>query len=189
MHFWTKYVKMERFEKFIKIILKNECGRGNGYVNDKDDKGGETIYGITRRNHADLTIWSSLDQLSTLKEKRAYKPNKEEMEEVYEVYRRQYYNKLQCDYFDCENLALQLFDFGVNAGISRSARMLQNILHINEDGIVGLQTVTTANLKKCSEILDMFKTKRKEYYVKISKKGNNQKFLKGWLNRIEKTFV
>lgn len=180
---------MERFEKFIKIILKNECGRGNGYVNDKDDKGGETVYGITRINHADLTIWSSLDQLSTLKEKRAYKPNKEEMEEVYEVYRRQYYKKLQCDYFDCENLALQLFDFGVNAGISRSARMLQNILHINEDGIVGLQTVTTANLKKCSEILDMFKTKRKEYYVKISKKGNNQKFLKGWLNRIEKTFV
>ena len=53
----------ENFELFIRIILRNECGSGNGYVNDKDDSGGETIYGITRRNHPELKIWNSIDQL------------------------------------------------------------------------------------------------------------------------------
>ena len=75
----------ERFRKLIKVVLKNECGNGNGYVNDKDDAGGVTVYGITRRNHPDLIIWKSLDDISTVRERKRYKPSKEEMDEVYDI--------------------------------------------------------------------------------------------------------
>lgn len=175
------------FELFIRIILQNECGNGNGYVDDRDDKGGETIYGITRRNYPDLIIWKSLDDISTVREKKRYKPSKEEMEEVRMIYYRKYYRKLQCDYFNDDCLALQLFDMSVNAGTSTAAKLLQEVLGITKDGIVGEQTVHTANIQK--RVCDKYKERRKEYYMAISKKGNNAKFLKGWLRRVDKTKI
>ena len=175
------------FELFFKIILGNECGSGNGYVNDKDDRGGETIYGITRRNHPELKIWKSIDQLPTVKEKKAYRANKEEMEEVKMVYYRKYYRKLQCDYFNDDCLSLQLFDMGVNAGISTAAKLLQEVLGITKDGIVGEQTVHTANVQK--RVCEKYKEMRKKYYITIAKKGNNAKYLKGWLRRVDKTKI
>lgn len=177
----------ERFRKLIKVVLKNECGNGNGYVNDKDDKGGETIYGITRRNHPELKIWNSIDQLPTIREKKAYRANKVEMEAVEMIYYRKYYRKLQCDYFDDDCLSLQLFDMGVNAGVSTAAKLLQEVLGVTKDGIVGEQTITTANLKR--NVTEAYKERRKEYYMAVSKKGNNAKYLKGWLRRVDKTRI
>lgn len=175
------------FELFIKIILQNECGSGNGYVNDKNDSGGQTIYGITRRNHPELKIWKSIDQLPTVREKRAYRANKEEMEEIKMVYYRKYYRKLQCDYFNDDCLSLQLFDMGVNAGTSMATKLLQEVLGITKDGIVGEQTITTANLKR--NVTEAYKEKRREYYKSIARKGNNAKFLQGWLRRVDKTKI
>jgi lysozyme family protein len=42
------------FDKAIEIILKHE----GGYVNDPDDPGGETKFGITKRNYPTLNIKS-----------------------------------------------------------------------------------------------------------------------------------
>lgn len=177
----------ERFRKLIKVVLKNECGNGNGYVNDKDDSGGETVYGITRRNHPEFKIWNSIDQLPTVREKKAYRANNEEMEEVKMIYYRKYYLKLQCDYFSDDSLSLQLFDMGVNAGVSTAAKLLQEVLGVTKDGIVGEQTITTANLKR--NVTEAYKERRKEYYMAVSKKGNNAKYLKGWLRRVDKTRI
>ena len=174
------------FELFTRIILQNECGSGNGYINDKDDRGGQTIYGITRRNHPELKIWNSIDQLPTVKEKKAYRANKEEIEEVRMIYWK-YYRKLQCDNFNNDCLALQLFDMSVNAGTVTAAKLLQEVLGITKDGIVGEQTITTANLKR--NVTEAYKEKRREYYKSIARKGNNAKYLKGWLRRVDRTKI
>ena len=76
---------------------------------------------------------------------------------------------------------------GVNAGISTAAKLLQEVLGITKDGIVGEQTVHTANVQK--KVCDKYKERRKEYYMAISKKGNNVKYLKGWLRRVDKTKI
>lgn len=175
----------ERFRKLIKVVLKNECGNGNGYVNDKDDAGGVTVYGITRRNHPDLIIWKSLDDISTVREKKRYKPSKEEMDEVYDTYYILYYRRPNIERIEDDELCLQVFDMGVNAGTSRAIRMLQETLSIRVDGICGEQTITTANLKR--NVTEAYKEKRREYYKSIARKGNNRKFLKGWLNRVDNT--
>ena len=44
--------------KLVPHILKFE----GGYVNDKDDKGGETFMGITRKNHPNLKMWDIVDK-------------------------------------------------------------------------------------------------------------------------------
>ena len=41
---------MADFLKAFNKIIVNE----GGYVNDKDDKGGETFMGITRKNHPNI---------------------------------------------------------------------------------------------------------------------------------------
>lgn len=166
-----------KFEKLVKIIHKLE----GGYVNDPDDKGGQTIIGITRKNHPTLAVWTSLDSLSTVKEKKAYKPTDNELNEINEVYRKHYYDKLKCDHFNNELLSAHLFAFGVNAGVSRAAQKLQKVLGIKQDGIVGSQTISTANIK--TNVTNAYIMEIQNYYTSIAK-GSQTKFLKGWMARI-----
>ena len=44
-------------EEFDKLIFVE-----GGYVNDKDDKGGETFMGITRKNHPTAAVWEIIDE-------------------------------------------------------------------------------------------------------------------------------
>ena len=54
---------MADFEKGFKKIIANE----GGYVNDKDDKGGETFMGITRKNHPNILLWGIIDDYIDIK--------------------------------------------------------------------------------------------------------------------------
>lgn len=174
----------ERFLKFIKIVLKFENGSSAcGYVNDPDDKGGETVSGICRKNYPNLKIWKSLDEKDTLRKKQLYKPSEKEWNEIYATYHKEYYRKIQGDYYNDENLALNVFDMAVNSGALNAIKMLQRLLHINVDGIVGKQTIKTSNNKK--GVCEAYRNERRNYYKTIARKGRNSKFLKGWLKRVD----
>lgn len=170
----------DTFNKWFKLIQHFE----GGYANDPDDRGGMTYMGLCKKFFPDLTVWQSLQMLKTVKEKKQYKPTDEELEEIKYVYYREFWKKIKGDYFKDERLIFQVADFAVNAGIMTSIKLLQRLLHVTVDGIVGLQTVTTANNYK--HILQAFIQERKRYYETIANKGNNRKFLKGWLNRVDK---
>ena len=71
----------------------------------------------------------------------------------------------------------------VNSGVVNAIKMLQRLLHINVDGIVGKQTITKDNNKH--GVCEAYRNERRNYYKAIARKGNNSKFLKGWLNRVE----
>lgn len=174
----------ERFFKLIKIVLKFENGSSScGYVNDHDDKGEETVSGICRKNHPNLKIWKSLDEKDTIRKKQLYRPSDEEWDEIYDIYHKEYYIRIQGDYYNDTDLALNVFDMAVNSGAVNAIKMLQRLLHINIDGIVGKQTITTANNKK--GVCEAYMNERRNYYRTIARKGNNSKFLKGWLNRVD----
>lgn len=67
------------------------------------------------------------------------------------------------------NLQYQIFDHAVNAGLSRSQKLYNDTLIAENQ-------------------LEAFKQARRDYYTKISKNGQNAKFLKGWLRRVEVKF-
>jgi lysozyme family protein len=93
----------DSFSKIIKQVLKNE----GGYVNDPDDLGGETKYGITKRRYPDLDI-KNLTK-----------------EEAVELYKRDFWIPLKMDSrFSDLKLAYQFFDFAVNAGIKNAEKVL-----------------------------------------------------------------
>jgi lysozyme family protein len=153
---------MTNFEKCISIILRNE----GGDVNDPDDPGGETNYGISKRAYPNLDIKNLT------------------IEQAKAIYLRDYWNPISLDHVWNVDNALQIFDFAVNAGLRKSVRTAQQITGITIDGIMG--NMTLGKINTCSDFLDKFKTARIDFYKSIAV-GNKQKFLKGWIKRVNDT--
>lgn len=173
-----------KFKTMFDISMFYEKGKLiNGYSNDKDDSGGETVFGLTRKNFPNLRIWASLDEQKGIVKKRGYKPTDEEYDEIMRTYEREFYMRLNIQYFQDEALAMQLFDFAINAGRSRAVKTLQRMMHINVDGICGMQTIATANVRHHKSVREDYRKNRIAFYQDIARKRNNQKFLKGWLKR------
>lgn len=102
---------MTAFDHALKLILKHE----GGYVNHPRDPGGETNLGVTKR------VWQRWVGRTDV-DMRALTPAK-----VAPLYKAQYWDKVRGDDFP-PALSLVLFDFGVNAGVSRAVKMLQRIV-------------------------------------------------------------
>lgn len=90
------------FESAIKIILAEE----GGYVNDPDDPGGETKYGISARAYPGVDIKNLT------------------LNQAIEIYRTDYWNRILK--FD-PALSLIALDCAVNQGVSFSNKVLAEI--------------------------------------------------------------
>jgi hypothetical protein len=90
------------FDKALDFVLRWE----GGYSNDKDDPGGETKFGISKRSYPEVNI-KDLTR-----------------EEAASIYRRDYWDTMLCD-SRSSDLALAVFDSAVNCGIARTAIWLE----------------------------------------------------------------
>jgi len=157
----------DRFNKFMDIILRAE----GGYVNDPDDLGGETKYGITKRRYPELDIQNLT------------------IDEAKELYYDDFFLDMNLQYIHNDLLALHVLDMGINAGRKTAIRLLQEILiGIPRDGVLGPVTcIALENAMTTTNIVDVYKAKRIQRYYYISTLRNNAKFLKGWVNRVNRT--
>lgn len=139
-----------------------------GYVCDKDDSGGETKYGISKKSYPNEDICNLT------------------LERAKEIYKRDYWDKCKCDQLpDC--LSVAVFDFAVNSGVKTSIKRLQVALGVTADGIIGNQTIGAANRMNPKKVLKDFIDLRTDYILGlIAQKPKNKKFKNGWLNRIER---
>lgn len=154
---------MAIFEEAVEIVLKHE----GGYVNDPKDPGGETKYGISKRAFPMIDIKALT------------------VENAKELYRVNYWNKINGDQLTNQMLAANIFDFAVNAGIVQSVKTIQRVLNIQADGICGKDTIAAINNFPNPKILnEQFAVKRFEYYKEIIQKNPGLSvFLKGWKAR------
>ncbi|MFZ4705405.1 MAG: glycoside hydrolase family 108 protein [Bacteroidales bacterium] len=173
-----------RFRKFMPIILEHE----GGFVNHKLDPGGATKYGISLRflktvgdQNNDGWLDGDLDHDGDvdIDDIRMLTP-----ETVRPFYQNNFYDPIKIDQFTHENLALQIFDFAVNAGTVRAVKTLQKVIKIKDDGIVGPLTIRTANVYESNMMFVMYKYERIDFYRILAKKNPaNQAFLEGWIRR------
>jgi lysozyme family protein len=155
---------MRKFDDYIKIILLHE----GGYINDPLDPGGETNYGISKRQYPNLDI-------KNLTEKQAS-----------DIYFNDYWTPMNLDILKDELLKLHLFDMGINAGIKSAIKLLQQIVSTKEDGILG--NITAERVNYILNIVELYKLKRIEYYNSLVLKNSKlKKFLNGWINRVNLT--
>lgn len=113
---------MSSFDRAFEIVV----GLEGGYVNDPNDPGGETLYGITRRDHPE-----------------AWAAGQPTIDQAKAIYQRDYWDEVKGDSLPWP-LALYVFDSAVNQGVSPAAKMLQRTLQTAQDGVIGRQTVSLA---------------------------------------------
>tara|TARA_Y100001963_G_C6523274_1_gene327640 strand:+ start:23 stop:496 length:474 start_codon:yes stop_codon:yes gene_type:complete len=151
------------FDEIIDKVLESE----GGYVNDKDDAGGETNMGISKKAYPDVDIKNL-----TLKEAK-------------QIYYEDYWVPSKA-----EQLPNQLreiyFDMVVNFGRRGAAKVLQsacngkNTYKIKVDGMVGTATIgASKNLEP-----DRLRAYRVLKFASIViKKPRQEKFWFGWFRR------
>jgi lysozyme family protein len=151
------------FMRCIEVVLRNE----GGYVNNPDDPAGETNMGITKARYPELDIKNITRN------------------QAIEIYFKDYWKPMNLlDIYD-ENLVLQIFDMGVNAGKRSAIKMAQRIVEAEPDGIIGPETLGLVNNYE-GDLVDLYRQERKKYYFTLARrKPQMQVFLKGWIRRID----
>ena len=166
-----------------------------GYVNDKLDSGGETYCGITRNANPKWEGWKIVDTYKPLKWNQRI-PNTELERLVIEIYDTKYYQAIKADKIDSDMIRTHLYDMAVNAGTGAAVKLLQKSINkiygiaIVIDGVIGNIALTYTNNKaKLNKLVNEFINQRREYYRNlVTIKPSNQKFLQGWLNRVDDKF-
>ena len=121
--------------EFIKAYKKLEVAEG-GYVNNPNDKGGETYKGIARKYNPDWVGWSVVDDIkkhhpTTFKGILKATPQLEKY--VQELYKIKYWNVLNLDNFKSQSIAEELFDTCVNCGRANAIKIVKKLVGKNND--------------------------------------------------------
>lgn len=108
---------MADFLTAYKITAKNE----GGYVDDLNDAGGETYCGITRKNFPHWTGWTEVDQHKPIKSGTII-PEIDLL--VEDFYRNNFWNPVNGNTITDQDLANQVYDMAVNAGVGEALKLM-----------------------------------------------------------------
>jgi len=136
-------------------------GNEGGYVNNPADPGGETNWGISKRQYPSVDIKNL---------------TKEEAEDIYY---RDFWQPLNLDTVHAWN-AFNIFDAAVNHGIPNAVRILQEALGIAPDGHFGPISQDALANHDDAQLAMRFIAARIEFWTKLSTWGT---FGRGWANR------
>ena len=150
----------------LALMLKSE-GR---FVNHPSDPGGMTNLGVTKKAW-EAWVKHPVDEA----EMRSLTP-----EIVAPFYKAQYWNPCKCDELPL-GVDYAVFDFAVNAGVSRASKTMQAALGTAADGIVGPATIGVATNADPDEFLEKFSAAKEQFYRNLP---TFEHFGKGWLRRV-----
>ena len=150
------------FDDIIEVVLHHE----GGYVNDPDDPGGETKYGVAKRSHPDVDI-ANLTK-----------------EGAKEIYKEHYWDRNKVESLS-EDLRHIYFDMCVNQGRGRAVKIMQRAANAKGadlvvDGGMGPKTIAAMDGVE----LDRVRAYRVKYYADlVTRKPDLEKFYFGWFRR------
>jgi lysozyme family protein len=159
------------FDRCLAFTLQAE----GGYVDDPADPGGATNMGITL---ATFRSWSDRpDAGATAVQDMGRRT-------AMAIYRMLYWNPLRADALP-GGVDLSVFDFGVNAGIFGSARLLQRALGFSgdeADGCIGPITLGATDKANPQTLIDDLAERQVAYYRGLE---DFPTFGNGWLARTQ----
>ena len=165
---------MNKFERIFDYLLKVE----GGYSNDKNDKGGKTKYGITEEDARDFGYKGDMQDLT-----KDFAKN---------IYLKKYYLGNMMDKVTNDKVALSICDWTVNSGKNgiKNAQIAINQLtnaNLDVDGIIGNKTLEALNAVDSEKFLEVYHSLQRIYYrAKVADDKTQERFLAGWLNRVQK---
>lgn len=149
----------QAFEKLI--------GHEGGYVNNPNDPGGETKYGVSKRAYPNVDIKNlTLDQAK-------------------DIYRRDYWNPVNCDAMP-DAVRFDLFDASVNSGNAQASKWLQQAAGVTADGKIGPRTLAAVNVTDGGVLHSKFNGYRLQFMTDLTTWSS---FGKGWARRIASNLI
>ena len=156
------------FERAFSLILELE----GGYVNDPDDPGGATKYGISKAANPDVDI----ENLTITQAK--------------QIYLTRYWKPYNVGLLP-PPIAVAVFACGVNIGMNVAIRYLQTTINwlallkgydtqLKVDGIIGGYTSAAAYKFQQNELLLEYLMRIVQHYNDIG----NKKYIRGWIKRV-----
>jgi lysozyme family protein len=151
----------EKFEKAMKFIRVVEGGK----FFHPNDPGGFTNMGLTQRDYPNL-------DLHNLTRKQAD-----------EIFYKDYWQKSSATHLPYPAY-ISYFDAVVNTGTSRANKILQGILGVEQDGIVGALTLKKLKDVDPKELAINLADGKQKFYVNLSAKNSRYRpFMRGWTRR------
>ena len=137
----------ENFDECLALLIAPD--REGGFVNHPKDPGGMTNMGVTKQ------AWEEwVGRSSTEKEMRSLKPAN-----IYSFYKRKYWDKVNGDLLPAK-VDYAVFDFAVNSGPGRAAKVLQRILGVKQDGDIGPVTLEKAASVDSKKLVEDYNAER-----------------------------
>lgn len=179
---------MATIKEIIDDVIKAEGG--DKYTNDPKDRGGATKWGITQTTAKAYGYTGDVKNMT--------------YDQAYKIYLDRFWHSPKFDEIDkrSHELAVAMFDFGVNSGQARPIKALQRALNslnlegksypdITVDGSIGRMTLSAldAFLKQRGTagaivLLNMVKSIRSVFLLELSEKQQSQeRFQFGWQSR------
>jgi len=179
-------------DKYFQIAFFKTIEHEAGYVNDPDDPGGETKFGISKRSYPEIDI----KNLGRKKARPIY---------LRDFWRKPRFNELATI---APDLAIKCFDLAVNCGTRTAIKMLQRAINtvcflemptcraakwrqllaeiisgnpVRVDGIIG--PITMQAIMSCPHdraLMAALKGEAYNHYRRL-----NPLYIPGWLNRLE----
>jgi lysozyme family protein len=166
---------MAHFDVFLPMLL----GFEGGYVDDPTDPGGETNKGVTmvtfqHCSNSLLGIDPTSGNLKALTDSQAGI-----------IYAALYWDKVQGNLIQSQDLADNVCDFYVNAG-THATSLLQQVMKdmgasIVVDGVIGAASLQALSTLPQNPVYQAYRQGRVDYYQQLGLRF--PQFLKGWLNR------
>lgn len=146
------------FETSIERILGHE----GGLVDNPNDPGGLTQWGISQRSYPKLDIRALT------------------REQAIALYRRDFWDSIGGDTLPA-GIGYQLLDFAVNSGCSTALRVLQRALCVADDGHIGPVTLAAIKNTEPHDLIMLFLAERLDFLTRCSNWPNASR---GWTRRI-----
>lgn len=195
---------MANFSDYFPKLLRYE---GN-YCHSANDPGGETYRGIARKYNGKWPGWATVDAVkqslhlvspvakpSWAALSAALSANPKLSADIKAFYQAHYWDPLRLNEVGSQSIAEQLADHGVNAGLSRPAKMLQYLLktqfgasHLKVDGKVGPQSIAALN-DVLPELFypSLIELRRAHYYYRAGSPLSSTPNMAHWVDFLKHT--
>jgi lysozyme family protein len=149
---------MSDFDRLIERVLSHEAG----YALDRNDPGGETKWGISRRSYPALDI-AGLTREAAIR-----------------IYRRDFWDALRADHLP-PAVAFQALDFAVHSGVSTAIRALQRAVRTAPDGHWGPMSRAALRVQPISDTVALLLAERLDHMTRLSNWTHHGR---GWARRV-----
>ncbi len=181
---------MQSIDEIATEIIRRE----GGFVNDADDPGGATKFGVTIHTMRRLGLDLTEDGKVTVADVKALTIN-----QALDIFKKHYFYRPKIDQLP-QPLQASVFDMQVNSG-GNAIKVLQRLLikfgeDVIADGVLGPQSVRAAHnvwVKAPDHLVDAYGIERRNYYYRLAdNRPASRKYARkrdggkgGWIVRAE----